>query len=417
VTSSFFPKQSKGRCASQAGCLAGVFVYVWWIIRPRLIYDVFGIYLPYPEFSLERTHLGQALAQPGGAAECLAAFLAQWFYDSCAGAFIITAVAWLIWNVTDRLISDVGGCRCGFPNLFPLCAVLLLYQSYHHPLASLLALAICLWFAVAFRTMPVHAMPLVGTSVFLVLCAVLYQLAGAASLLFALLIGIVYVHAEHRPVQGLCFVAAGAAMPWLVGTRLLPMTAPAAYSLLLPVGTESAGEMEPLPLNLLRALFLFPALASFLAVIRRTRHPTPAAEWNSGTPGGTRVGNLPSAACLRRLANLLVLAGTVAAIAHFQRRPHRERRFEMVHHTRLQEWDHVLQVARRLPDRDYGLFCNHLANRALYHTGRLGDEMFSFPQQPQALLLLAGDAPDSPPKYWMLAETAFELGNVSLCEQ
>jgi hypothetical protein len=58
-----------------------------------------------------------------------------------------------------------------------------------------------------------------------------------------------------------------------------------------------------------------------------------------------------------------------------------------------------------------------LVNRALYHTGRLGDEQFSFSQDQAGLLLLTGDVPHGAPKFWMLSEIAWELGDVNCAEQ
>ncbi len=49
-------------------------------------------------------------------------------------------------------------------------------------------------------------------------------------------------------------------------------------------------------------------------------------------------------------------------------------------------------------------------NRALYHTGRLGDEMFSYYQDPQALLLSGKEA------LWQKADTCTELGLLNEAE-
>ncbi len=117
------------------------------------------------------------------------------------------------------------------------------------------------------------------------------------------------------------------------------------------------------------------------------------------------------------MLELAVLAAAIAAVHPFLRAPHRERRFEMVHFARQRQWDQVLRVARLLPPSGHDCFCRHLVNRALFHTGRMGDDLFSFSQDQTGLLLLTGDAPHGPPKFWMLSEIAWELGDVNLAEQ
>jgi hypothetical protein len=59
-----------------------------------------------------------------------------------------------------------------------------------------------------------------------------------------------------------------------------------------------------------------------------------------------------------------------------------------------QDWLKVLECAEWYPESQYNIFFNYDINRALYHTGRLGDEMFSYHQNPFALLL---SMPDSGP--------------------
>jgi hypothetical protein len=114
---------------------------------------------------------------------------------------------------------------------------------------------------------------------------------------------------------------------------------------------------------------------------------------------------------------LAVLAGAFAAVHLLARSPHRQTRFEMVHFTLERQWDEVLCAAGQLPRSGSDCFSRHLVDRALYHTGRLGDEMFSFSQDQAGLLLLDDHLPHGAPKFWMLSEIAWELGDVNLAEQ
>jgi len=44
------------------------------------------------------------------------------------------------------------------------------------------------------------------------------------------------------------------------------------------------------------------------------------------------------------------------------------------------KWPELLRQARGIPVEEYNFFLVHYVNRALFHTGKLGCEMFSYPQ-------------------------------------
>lgn len=409
----------------QSLLLAVLFVDVAFIIKPRLIYDSFGVYIPYPEFSSDWACLHQALSRAAGPVEYVSAFLSQWFYYSCAGALIVTAVTWLICFATDRLIRSMGGKRWWFLSQLPACVVLVLYQTYHHPLTSLLALAICLWLAVGYETIPIHNAATVRaatarTVLFLTMCLGLYYLAGSVSLLFGLLVGTWYACAKCRPLQAGGAVLASAVVSWWIGTRLFHMTLVEACSVAWPFGASIASDMDPLPLFVLRGLFIFPLLALLTVAACQVLSRTVKVGW----PVDAWLDKARNTGFWRRrgdvfpvVAAVLVLALVVVAIHQFQRAPQRQRLFEMVHFTRHREWDQVLQAARLMPDPHYDCFYSHLVNRALYHTDQLGDKMFSFSQHHAGLLLLSNEVPAAPPKFWMLSEIAMEMRDINLAEQ
>jgi hypothetical protein len=54
------------RWSVQGAFFGGVWAYVWVAVNPRLLYDAFGIYLPYPEFSLDEACFQQAWSRAGG---------------------------------------------------------------------------------------------------------------------------------------------------------------------------------------------------------------------------------------------------------------------------------------------------------------------------------------------------------------
>jgi len=74
-------------------------------------------------------------------------------------------------------------------------------------------------------------------------------------------------------------------------------------------------------------------------------------------------------------------------------------------------WPQALAAARRYPTNNF--YVIHSANLALYHTGRLGYDMFSYPQHPDALLLLPQEGTTG---YWQRVDTYIDLGFISRAE-
>jgi hypothetical protein len=208
--------------------------------------------------------------------------------------------------------------------------------------------------------------------------------------------------------------------------------------------------METWPLNVLRGLFLLPWVLVLAVALLRVLPRAVQERWQGGLrfERGARNGSLRDlmspcddgrmgtparhteqtgqsarstfgfgSVALRVAVELLVLAAAVAAIHQFLRAPHRAHRFAMVHFTHQRQWDQVLRAARQVPAASHDCFSRHLVNRALYHTGQLGHDLFSFSQDQAGLLLLTSSVPHGAPKFWMLAETAWELGDVNVAEQ
>jgi len=422
------------RCASRWLVLgvffAGLWIYVWRVIDPRLIYDAFGIYLPYPEFSLDETCFQEAWVRAGGPVEYLAAFVSQGFFVPALGALGVVALAALLSFGTNRLMRDLGGMQGNLVSLVPALGVLALYRTYHHPLDSLVALATSLGLAAAYQAMAAprrtttprrrersfpaivllkHGRRVWLTVVFLAMCAAIYYLAGTVCVIFGALVGTWLACVRRRVVVAAVAVAASVSTPWLVGVTLYSMTVIEAYDVVWPFGPGAASDMDSLPLMVLRGIFLFPLGMLWIVVLSRKLPPVVRDNFVKMT---SRRG-----AILQGLTPLALLIAAVAAVHHFVRAPHRESRFQMVHFALERQWDEVLRAARQLPGTGHDCFSRHLVNRALYHAGRLGDEMFAFSQDPAGLLLLSGDVPHGPPKFWMVSEIAWELGDFNLAEQ
>jgi hypothetical protein len=74
-------------------------------------------------------------------------------------------------------------------------------------------------------------------------------------------------------------------------------------------------------------------------------------------------------------------------------------------------WPEVLAVARRCPGSDYA---GNAIDRALYHSGQLGSDLFLYAQRPEALVI-TGD--DHLVLHWHAFDTLMDLGLMNLAEK
>jgi tetratricopeptide (TPR) repeat protein len=110
---------------------------------------------------------------------------------------------------------------------------------------------------------------------------------------------------------------------------------------------------------------------------------------------------------LRWAIETILLAAATAATLCFYHDPGLKALFAVDYYSRQGLWSRVLDTARRAPP--HYLIC-HAVDRALYHTGRLGDEMFAYYQDPRALLLTGKEA------LWQKADTCADLGLMNEAE-
>jgi hypothetical protein len=92
---------------------------------------------------------------------------------------------------------------------------------------------------------------------------------------------------------------------------------------------------------------------------------------------------------------------------------------EISYYSYNKQWERVLDLADKCPKNIYSSYWNHDINLALYHTGQLGNKMFSYPQRIHALLLTTeGDnQPISLTTFAKRIDLFIELGQVGIAER
>jgi len=381
----------------------------------RLLYHGSGLIENFPTFYWGWDFFSGHLAYPGGMVQYASALLAQLFYSSWAAGAVVTCQAWLIWLGTDAYLRAVGARRLRWIRFFGPLVLAAVYSQYTFHLPMTMGFVVALLGTCLFlRFAPQATVP--RGLCFLVLSVVLYAGAGGAFLLFAILCGAAEIVCRHRHREGLLYWILGAVLPYLLGVVIYGDRVANAYGRLLPCFWRAVQD-EPGRL-MLKAVFVLdvslPVVVGLLGIWRflsgRRRRPAPQTRsakrskeprQDEPTPAKGTSGALTWSL---ETAALAVLTAATLVIYHDSRQ---KILFEVDYYSRHRMWPEVLELGRRSP---HHYLVSHAIYRALYHTGQLGDSMFSYPQDPKALLLTGKEA------LWQKVDTCIDLGLINEAE-
>jgi len=390
------------------------YLYLAFEVDLRLLYNGGGLITNFPTFYADWEFLKEQLACPAGTIEYVSAFLAQLFCYSWAGAAVVTCQAWLIGLGTDVYLKEIGASRLRILRFVGPLVLVAVYSQYIFHFTTTLAFTVALIAACLFLRVAPQS-PVCRGIHFLALSIALYATTGAASLLFALLCGGARIVKDHRYREGLLYALSAAGVPYLVGVIIWGLPARYAYVELLPIHLGARMNEPPkLMLKAVGVLYLFlPVVLGAVGLWHVT-----IARWVSfakARPIQTRRSSRKSlpprswaeSAVLRWTIETIVLATSTTAILHFYHDHKLKALFEVDYYSRQGMWSKVLDTARHCPP--HFLIC-HALDRALYHTDRLGDEMFAYYQDPKALLLAGRE------NLWQKVDICTELGLINEAE-
>ena len=396
-------------------------LHIRFFVDPKLIYHILGVVLWYPKANLDNTVLQQHLARPGGMIEYASGLLSQCFCFSWAGTLIITITAWAIWSGSRAIMQRAGGPRCRFLACVPVMILLGFTTAYNNLLTTSLALAAVIWAAVMCqqmadrrRTWRVAAFVVTGT-----LC---YHVAGGISLVFVLLVSAHECLVKRRPVTALGYLGFGLAVPLIFGCVVSDLPAPDVYLVLVP--HAPLGELwQPSPMGYVYLLSV-PVLA-MLAAGWRALSP----KWHArlgrhhicvnGTTDRVRGNEAPYGRPYSVIGGIVLTLAVALACILYSRSPYRRNICLMHFYARHRMWEHIIRLDHRrgLPPNQFSEEFMHDVNRALYHTGRLGNAMFAFPQSVNTLFLSDVRTGGKARNYLRKCELALDLGDVNTAER
>jgi hypothetical protein len=373
---------------------SGFYLYVWLFIGPRFIYHSYVIQPDFPVFFTGWFFLKGFLVYPGGPVEYVAAFLSQGYYYSWLGALIITLTALLIYLGMRILITLVGGGHSKVISYIPAIGLLIIYNRYHHPLAMFLALLTAVWLLLLYGKICVR-IGAVRCLLFLVMFAVLYYIAGGASLLFAVLAGFYEVFVRRKLFFGGFYLLFGFVGSWLIGVYILELKIIDACLYLTPFHWKDKLGTVPILEDFAKSTtmclyFFIPVVVMSIPLWRRlVKNMASLGRTESGEPGKSSVIK-KTLQYLRigragRVTQTAVLIVITTASLFFSFDSGRKGFIHLLYFTDHEMWYSVLEQGRKIPTGTYDIFVNHYVNLALYHTGRFSYDMFSYRQQMRSL--------------------------------
>ncbi|MCK4284439.1 MAG: hypothetical protein KAX44_09000, partial [Candidatus Brocadiae bacterium] len=330
-----------------------------------------------------------------------------------AGGLILATVAALLCAGSGAYILAVSGTRPQALHLVPGVLLLVLHNRYTHHLATSLALLVAVLGVCLYLWMRGHG-PWWRLLGFLILSGIVYYVAAGAFLIYAVLCGIFELLRKQHCVGVLCLVCAFA-LPYVAGSYVLPVRLSDAYGRLLPFHREG----DPSWAALAACLYAFLPLAALSVAFGRWLTKGARSASVDGAAAGAGAFRQRHRHIRSVVTSVLVLiAGAVAVCLSLDRDA--KALLQMEYCIRTGAWTGVLEAARRVPADRYGLNVSWDVNRALYHTGRLRDEMFSYPQDGLSLR-----PPDPVAAPLDLSQTAcmeysdvlFDLGRVNESER
>jgi hypothetical protein len=397
------------------------YLYLWLFIKPQFIYHGFGIIiLKYPAFSLDWSFLTESFTRPGGLVEYVSGFLSQCYYFPWIGALIVTLLAWMLCRCTHTLITCSGPGRLRILSCLPACALLITYNRYDHPLAMCLALLIALSSSIAYQRIRITS-PAVSAVLFLIITAIIYHIAGAACLVFTALATLhEFFHRRHPLWAGLMLLMAISSV-CLIAVFAFDLTLTQAYTILTPFNHTLTADMDIVSRIAVQCLYLFAPMLVLLIALwqklfgRQSSGTVKPARRKRKTKKKNAASDNRNRHMLKFAAQAVFLAAVFTSSVFFSMdRMNREWMY-MNYFAQRNMWADLLLRARKMPPGAYNVNSTHNINRALYHTGKLGNEMFEFTQKAEALMFTTPGT-TSGMKKWKMCDLFFHLGCLNLAE-
>ncbi|MGA2679124.1 MAG: DUF6057 family protein [Sedimentisphaerales bacterium] len=393
------------------------YLYLWLVVDLRLIYHG-GMEMNFPVFYRGWPFFEKFISYPAGPAEYIASFLSQLFHIGWLGAIVATVLAWSIYVCSDSIVRMIGAPRLRWVCFIPPILFLVLYILYIHHLVITVALLT----ALLFTNLYLRIVPKSGwysLIVFVALSAILYYITGGVYLVFVSFCAIYELFFARRPRTGLLYLLLAAVIPYVEGVLLLGVSINETFSNLLPFSWKfSFSGLSLQPLIIFYILYLFLPLmvlgwglrAVFVGSWAGQSSDRPGRADGDSSEAKKTTAEESRSGIFSRVIESRLLFVVIFFAALFTYDCPLKAVLAVDYYEYEKKWPEVLSAVGNHPDSNVAAY---KASHALYHAGRLGYDMFRYPQRPNDPFLTTDRYILA---HWLRFDTYIELGYINLAE-
>lgn len=321
-------------------------------------------------FLFDRNYFLGFLSKPGGLISYFGAFCTQFFAVSWLAALLVTGAVLAIYALVKLVVRSIG-LRSAVWALVPAVLIVALQSSATYPLGNTLGFLIALAFIAAYmRIKPIRirvGFGIAGLVLLYIACGGYWLVSASACFMHELL----FRRSKFRFVIAGAYAVLAACAPYFAGRHFYAVGFAGSWTNPIP-------SVLPVPLGF--ELFFVLAYVPFLMAVAAIREAFPA---KVKVAAHSEIGKN---GILKAILSAVILVGLPAAAYDYKS----ECILGMDHYAQTEKWDRVLTFAKLYPG--VNRLVTYYANLALSKTGRLGDEMFAYPQNGSAGLFLPCDA-------------------------
>lgn len=399
-----------------------LWLYLWLVIDIKLIYHGAGRIVGFPTFFCGMSYFHSFLVSPAGLLGYISAFLSQLFYYSWFGSAVVSLVCWINAGLTINILHFLGLRKFDFLRFVSTIFVAITFALYMYQFDFIVAMMAVLAATSLFFRLKIKNQ--VADLIFLmVLSSFLYIAAGGSFYIFAFFV-FVYLITKGRLKTALLYAAISVLTPYLIGCLIFKENLHNAYCVLTPFYWKTVN-CNANKISLISAciLYLSLPLTACLVLIKLAltkKYPylfikkTPSVKSSKLRKLTTREKIsllLNQKVTLKYFIISLLWIITFAAISIYFYKPKMTKFFLADYHYTNRNWQKVIDIARNFPDSNY--YITHYATNAFYQTGKLPTEMFSIPQHPHSMFLIAPEHIDC---HWPKIDLYLDLGFLNMAE-
>ena len=384
---------------------------MWVFGDTRLIYHAYGRFVDYPAFFTGWKFFFETIDHPGGIAEYLTGFLSQLYYYKLAGAAVTTIVVGLTCLALGMLVTFAGfNYLAGFVGYTPALFFLAMHTKCEHALGVFVGLLLSLSVLFAYEKIRLKSLASRGCC-FLLMFLLLYLASGAWALLFGILAAGFEAFVRRRLLSASLYILLTGLVPLIVGwcfdLRVIDI-----YLHLLPFHPAPSMNAKKIASILLISILAI-LLTAFVLQFLLSRKTT---DKKSGKKTKKTSSN-PGVVLLKWSLQPIVVVSAALAVVNLTTGIE-IKRLQADFYAGKGMWPELLDYADRNPVVTLDPAGNHNIIMALYHTGKLGEKLFSYPQLKDGMFLPAkGETLRGYQRGIKYIRLSLLLGNINIAEK